>query len=386
MTSFLNWPLLAAITPNLPYSTVGLMVAAQPWSGNYSLGKSLWATAQVTQFSQPGWQFLDGASGYLGGARTNGSYISLRSPDGADYSTIVETTTAIAASTVTFGISGNLSHKQVHVWSTNLDSMSENDHFAHQSDLRPDGSGRYQFTLRPGYIYTFSTLAVGGKGEAIAPPARSLELPYHDNFDRYRAGEEARYASDMQGSFEVQPCAAGRPGMCLQQMAATKPIEWQDNSDAFTLLGDPSWTNYAVSVERGTRQTRSARVNWSRRYAEAPPIAPAGLLLPDIGHRRVDDFQEPTRTGNVRLWVAGRRMRSGPDAGIGSAWSSIRKGSPHPWMDKTSPRSTTTLMRPGRSEWASPVMTQINSTTFPSRQLDEHPRSVTLLFVGSSLA
>ncbi len=32
-------------------------------------------------------------------------------------------------------------------------------------------------------------------------------------------------------------------------MAATKPIEWQDDSDAFTLVGDPSWTNYVVSVD-----------------------------------------------------------------------------------------------------------------------------------------
>jgi len=32
-------------------------------------------------------------------------------------------------------------------------------------------------------------------------------------------------------------------------MAEIKPINWQDNSDAFTLLGDPSWTNYTVSVD-----------------------------------------------------------------------------------------------------------------------------------------
>ncbi len=35
MTAYLNWPLIAAITPNLPYATVGLMTAGQPWSGQY---------------------------------------------------------------------------------------------------------------------------------------------------------------------------------------------------------------------------------------------------------------------------------------------------------------------------------------------------------------
>jgi len=249
MTGFLNWPLIAAITPNLPYPTVGLMVAGQPWSGNYSVGKSLWATAQVTQFSQPGWLSLKSASGYLADDRINGSYYSLRSPDGADYSTIVETTTASAPSTVTFSLSGQLSKKPVHVWSTNLDATSGEDLFVHVSDLKPDGSGHYQFTLHRGYVYTFSTLAKAGKGEATAPPPSPLSLPYNDNFDEYKVGQEARYASDMQGSFEIQPCAAGRAGKCLQQMAATKPIEWQDDSDAFTLLGDPSWTNYTVSVD-----------------------------------------------------------------------------------------------------------------------------------------
>ena len=249
MTNFLNWPLIAAITPNLPFSTVGLMVSAQPWSGAYSIGRSLWVTAQVTQFTQPGWQFLDGASGYLGGERTNGSYISLRSPDGTAYSTIVETTTASAASTLTFSVSGKLSGKEVHVWATNLKSIADKDQFAHRADLHPDGTGLYHFALRPGYVYTFSTVETSGRGTPIAPPPRALALPYEDNFDRYRAGEEARYASDMQGSFEVQPCASGRPGKCLQQMAATKPIEWQDDSDVFTLLGDSSWTNYTVSVD-----------------------------------------------------------------------------------------------------------------------------------------
>jgi O-glycosyl hydrolase len=249
MTGFLNWPLIAAITPNLPYPTVGLMVAGQPWSRNYSLGQSLWATAHVTQFTQPGWQLLDGASGYLGKDRTNGSYISLRSPDGMDTSVIVETTTATAASTMTLSVSGNLSNKPVHVWATNLGSTVETDHFVHEADLRSDGSGNYQFTLHPDFIYTFSTLAKAGRGKATAPSASSLKLPYRDNFNHYRTGEEAHYASDMQGSYEVQSCAAGRPGKCLQQMAATKPIEWQEDSDAFTLLGDPSWTNYAVSVD-----------------------------------------------------------------------------------------------------------------------------------------
>jgi hypothetical protein len=36
----------------------GLATGNTPWSGSYHLGKSLWANAQVAQFTQPGWKFL----------------------------------------------------------------------------------------------------------------------------------------------------------------------------------------------------------------------------------------------------------------------------------------------------------------------------------------
>ncbi len=41
-TAYINWPLIAAIYLNLPYNTVGLMAANQPWLGNYSVDKQTW--------------------------------------------------------------------------------------------------------------------------------------------------------------------------------------------------------------------------------------------------------------------------------------------------------------------------------------------------------
>ena len=35
LTAYINWPLIAAIYPNLPYNTDGLILANQPWSGAY---------------------------------------------------------------------------------------------------------------------------------------------------------------------------------------------------------------------------------------------------------------------------------------------------------------------------------------------------------------
>jgi len=237
MTAYLNWPLLAAIYPNLPYSTVGLAVAPSPWSGAYRTGKSTWATAQVTQFTQPGWHFIDSASGYLG---TSGSYVTLT--DGHDYSTVIETSTATTSQTATFAVTGGLNTGSAHVWATSLGSGPD---FQHTADV--NGAG-YTLTLQPNMIYTVSTTTGQGKGTATSPADHGLALPYNDNFDGYATGTEARYLSDMQGSYEIQPCV-GRAGKCVTQMAPVRPIEWQDDSDAFSLLGDQDWGNYTVSAD-----------------------------------------------------------------------------------------------------------------------------------------
>ena len=55
--------------------------------------------AQTTQFTAPGWHYLDSSSGYIGGNRNNGSYVSLKSTNNRDYSTIIETMDATAAQT-----------------------------------------------------------------------------------------------------------------------------------------------------------------------------------------------------------------------------------------------------------------------------------------------
>ena len=259
MTGYLNWPLAAALYPNLPYATVGLLTAPQPWSGQYSVGENTWATAQVTQFAQPGWKFIDSGSGYLGGAESNGSYVTLKSPNGSDYSTVLETTTATASQTANFQVQGGLSTGAVHVWATDVNAPNPSTDFVHTQDITPVG-GAYSLTMQPGYIYTVTTTTGQGKGTATGPAAQSLALPYSDNFDSDATNTEAKYLSDMQGSYEVRPCAAGRSGQCVQQVTPVKPIEWQDDSDAFSLLGDSSWSNYTVNLDVDLQQAGTAEL------------------------------------------------------------------------------------------------------------------------------
>jgi len=274
LTAYINWPVVAAIYPDLPYNTDGLVLANQPWSGAYSLGESLWATAQVTQFTQPGWQFLNSGSGYLGGSESNGSYVSLKSSNGTDYSTIIETTTATAAQTVNVTVGGGLSTGAVHVWSTDVNNPSAGTNLVQQASIAPS-NGSYSLTVQPGYVYTLTTTTGQGKGTAASPGQGTLALPYSDSFDSDTVGQQPRYLSQMQGAFEVGACAGGRSGRCLQQQAAVQPIEWDGNSNPYTIGGNLSWANYTVSADALISQAGSVQL--IGRAGTQHAFGPAGI-------------------------------------------------------------------------------------------------------------
>ncbi|MEE1783533.1 ricin-type beta-trefoil lectin domain protein [Streptomyces sp. SP17BM10] len=250
MTAFFNWPVIAALYPNLYFATAGMSVANQPWSGNYGIGRTTWVTAHTTQFAQPGWHYVDAASGYLAGKRTNGSYVTLKAPDDSAYSTVIETVDATAAQTASFTVAGGLPTGQVHVWATDLRSASPADWFVHQQDVTPSG-GSYTLTLQPGRVYTVTTTTGQGKGTATPPARAALPLPYADGFETPATTTSPRYFTDMNGAFQTVPCGSGRAGTCLRQMAATTPIRWTDESynAPYTIMGDGGWGNYTVSAD-----------------------------------------------------------------------------------------------------------------------------------------
>jgi O-glycosyl hydrolase len=323
MTAYINWPVIAAITPNIPFPTMGVALAAQPWSGAYSIGRNAWVMAQTTQFTAPGWRYLDSASGYLGGNRANGSYVTLRAPGNGNWSTVIETMDATAPQTFTASVTGGLSTGQVHVWSTNLASSSASDDFVHATDL---AGGSFSLTLQPGYVYTLSTTTGQGKGTATGPAAGTMALPYADSYDGYPPGREARYLADMQGAFEVTGCGAGRAGNCVRQMTPRAPITWDDLSDPYALLGDVGWSNYKISSDVLLEQPGYAevigRATWQHSFG------PAGL---DAYYLRV---------GNTGAWSLFRNDTN-------NAMTTVRSG---------------TVGAPGTNTWHNLALTFSGST------------------------
>jgi len=248
MTAYINWPVIAAITPNIPFPTMGVATATQPWSGAYAVGKNAWVIAHTTQFTAPGWRYLDSASGFLGGNRANGSFVTLRSPTTSTYSTVIETMDATAAQTFTATVTGGLSTGAVHVWSTTVSSTNPASFFVHSSDVTPS-NGTFTVTLQPGTITTLTTGTGQGKGTATSPATAAFALPYSDTYDSYAVGAEARFLADMQGAFEVVTCGGSHTGRCVRQMSPRAPITWDTLSDPYALLGDVGWSNYKVSSD-----------------------------------------------------------------------------------------------------------------------------------------
>jgi galactosylceramidase len=218
------------------------MRANTPWSGHYEVQPALWATAHTTQFAAPGWKYLEGgACGYLA---ANGSYVTLQSPNGSDYSIIVETLDAARRKDVTFRLAGGLSLMPVQVWRSDAQEQ-----FVRANQVIPT-NGVFQIAFDPGCIYSLTTTTGQRKGDAIGARPAPFPAPYREDFESYAPGATPRYFSDQAGIFEV----VRRPdsqGNSLRQVVDEKGIEWHYHANPFpeTFLGSTEWTDYEVSVE-----------------------------------------------------------------------------------------------------------------------------------------
>ncbi|MCK9640689.1 MAG: discoidin domain-containing protein [Prolixibacteraceae bacterium] len=251
MTANITYSLVSAWYADLPIADTGLMLATRPWSGCYRVGKNIWVQAHTTQFTHIGWQYIDNACGYL----PNGvSYVSLKSPDSRDFTTVIETMDAPGSQLVEFEITGGLPDNLVHLWFTDLSSADSNDYFAHQQPISPK-AGSFSLVLLPRHIYTITTTTGQSKGAAQskAGPEEQMPLPYKEDFESYGVGRLARYFTDLGGAFETAPCTGGRSGLCYRQVLTNGPIPWGPGAGKIpptTLMGDPcAWGDYEVGTD-----------------------------------------------------------------------------------------------------------------------------------------
>jgi len=74
VTMIVNWYLVASTYGIEPFpEQPAIMVAREPWGGNYFTRPVLWGYAHYGQFCQPGWKYLNGACGKF---QDGGTYVT----------------------------------------------------------------------------------------------------------------------------------------------------------------------------------------------------------------------------------------------------------------------------------------------------------------------
>jgi galactosylceramidase len=250
----------------------GLMYANTPWSGHYDVQGAIWATAHTTQFAEPGWRYLQNASGKL----ASGTYVTLAAPNGHDWSMVVETINSKQPVGMTIAVKGSLAHSTLHVWETNQKRT-----FEHVGDISAQ-DGNFTYTFEPDSLYTITTTVGQHKGTAVPPPSKAFPFPYHESFDKTPLLRAPAYLSDQDGAYEVHPCA-GRPGRCLEQVITQKPIPWGPIPDPWTLAGDVHWTDYTertdFRVPANGIATLIGRIDSADVFADDKARYPSGYVL-----------------------------------------------------------------------------------------------------------
>jgi len=293
---------------NVPlWANPGLMKANTPWSGHYEVIAPIWITAHTTQFTKPGWRYLDGGCGLMG---EDGSYITMRSP-GGDYSIIIETMKDVGyqnviprkdtdplpdipAQSMRFNLK-NLSQGTVHVWRSN-----KAEQFVQLPDITlKDGS--FTIALEGNSIYSLTTTTGQHKGSHDIPKESPFPFPYSDRFESYALSKTPKYFSDEAGTFAVAERADGR-GKCLRQIVPQRGIEWFSNQPCpWTIIGDAAWKDYEVSVD-----VRVGEQGFAGVYGRIDdPLSRAmpggyGLTIDDTGAWQLKDTTTLVESGTVK--------------------------------------------------------------------------------------
>jgi hypothetical protein len=250
INGFIEWPLTAGSAPVLPYGDRGLLTANQPQSGSYSVNRITWAIAQTTQFTSPGWQHVNGASGTIG---NSGNYVAYESPDHRDWSLVAENTGSylsqrVAWQRITVHLTGGLKARTVSVWATNLSSLKASTWFTKLQVIHP-ARGTFSYLLPPGYVISFTSTTGQKHLQYPTMPSSPMTLPYTASPD---ASNEAWGLGTQEGAFLYEPCLGSGTGQCIEQVAGQTPVFWQaptlGTPTPYAVVGARVWSDYTVAA------------------------------------------------------------------------------------------------------------------------------------------
>ncbi|CAK6969988.1 galactocerebrosidase isoform X2 [Scomber scombrus] len=264
MTATISWNLVASYYEELPFGRDGLMTAEEPWSGNYVVESPIWITAHTTQFSQPGWSYLQ----TVGHLAQGGSYVALTDRKG-NLTVVIETMTHdhsvcirppllpfnVTAQNATFQLKGSfVSIKELQVWRSQFNFKTKKPSFFEKLTPLKLSDGTFTLNLAEDEVYTLTTVKTGQKGSYPNPPP-SARFPkvYKDDFNvRTPPFSEAPDFADQTGVFEyyVNLTDPGPHVFTLRQVLTQRPVTWATDADqTISVIGDYQWQNVTVTCD-----------------------------------------------------------------------------------------------------------------------------------------
>lgn len=261
--SVIQWYLIESFYSYLPWTNCGLGTANTPWSGHYDIQKPLWALAHTTQFSEAGWKYLRHDSG-VGLLPRGGSYVTRMSPDGKEWSMVVEkmdyntsrctrgqSSRAVAHDEVlSFQLEGSLRKANVlQVWYSDLNQVGDGPSIFKKLEPLEVHNGQFRLEVKVGEIFTLTTRTTGQKGHHQIPPAAPFPKKFSDNFDDTPDHHPPRYWFDQMGAWEVQPNPKGS-GKVMRQVATVWPVCWGYScSGPKTMFAPDTFQNTKVTFD-----------------------------------------------------------------------------------------------------------------------------------------
>lgn len=314
-THFIYQPAIGSFYEGGQFSFKELLSARDPWSGWIHYDAGLLVLRHFVWFAKAGWENSDNSDGiwralpaasFTGATGTNPvngrngtpSYLTLASPDGRQFSTVImndsERTQSYRLTTANMGFTESPS---LELWETRAAEPGEafnGRYLRYLCNRAADADGAYVITVKPFSVMTATTLQntqdpsfnvplpVEGPRSVLDTDARGLgvdttdDVLYADDFDyseqtapRFgsggavdeseplvasRGGPEgatARYLSARNGAFEVV-LPSGSNNYVLRQQVDQVSMglgdTWNDGSP-IAGIGDNRWLNYRASVD-----------------------------------------------------------------------------------------------------------------------------------------
>lgn len=297
VTKAIVWNPIDAYYANLNHHHYGVMQANSPWSGHYVIRPAVWALAHTTQFTDPGWIYVDSGCGIT---ESGSPYVTLTENKKGDNISIIIVT---ASKKETFRIStGNKRIKELAVWKSN-----EKEQFVKQPPVLSDNQ-EFFIDLDASSIYTITTTKGQQKGIAVNPIPQEKTFPknYVEDFESYRLNQTPRYITDQGGVFEVKEEKNNKGNKVLQQVITNPLICWDEwgpnNPEPFTEFGEKEYADYEVSVdflieEKGTAKL-FGHVPWFESNTAPHGI---GIFVDEEGDWQYIEDQTPVMRGKANI-------------------------------------------------------------------------------------